>query len=157
MLYFKNWNLMIYTNYINLNVYILRIDECSATLLESSLDETVDHFALNTNKAGEMNSTLHSWYFIRLQIFKLSEVKWKGMRILQAHYLCVWNSDRHLTKSMVLYSVRAVHLEAVGSPRHSLFNMVKRPHFNEFSLGKLQTKRKAKPLYLVTPLGFLNR
>lgn len=107
MLYFKYWNRMIYTTDINFNVYILRTDECSATLLESSLDETVGHFALNTNKAGEMNSTLHSWYFIRLQFFKRSEVKWEGMRILQAHYLCVWNSDRHLTKSVVLYSVRA--------------------------------------------------
>ncbi len=53
MLYFKYWNLMIYTTDINFNVYILRTDECSATLLESSLDETVGHFALNTNKAGE--------------------------------------------------------------------------------------------------------
>lgn len=157
MLYFKSWNLMIYTTDINFNVYILRTDECSATLLESSLDETVGHIALNTNKAGEINSSLHSWYFIRLQFFKRSEVKWEGMRIFQAHYLSVWNSDRHLTKSVVLRSVRAMHLEAVVSPRHSFFNMVKRAHFNECSLGNLQTKRKAKPLYLVTPLGFINR
>lgn len=112
--------------------------------------------ALNTDKAGEMNSTLHSWYFIRLQFFKRSEVKWEGMRILQAHYLCVWNSDRHLTKSMVLYSVRAVHLEAVGSPRHSFFNMVKGLISMSVHLG-IYKQRKAKPLYLVTPLGFLNR
>lgn len=34
-----------------------------------------------------MSSTLHSWYFIRLRLFKRSEVKWEGMRTVQAHYL----------------------------------------------------------------------
>lgn len=34
-----------------------------------------------------MSNTPHSWYFIRLRLFKRSEVKWEGMRTVQAHYL----------------------------------------------------------------------